>query len=183
MRVSIEYYSNQSLYESRAMSDISHIIVSIDKQRLYCIGHQGNILIEYPVSTSIYGVGNQNGSFKTPLGEHSIAQKIGAGCTINEVFVGRQAKGVLQALKLANIPLPDDIITSRILWLKGEETGLNKGDGIDSYQRYIYIHGTSEEDKIGTPASHGCVRMRNKDVIELFDLVDEGCKVLIREKI
>lgn len=165
------------------MSDFSHIIVSIDKQRLYCIGHQGNILIEYPVSTSKFGVGNQNGSFKTPLGEHSIAQKIGAGCEINEVFVARQAKGVLEDLRLANSSLPDDIITSRILRLQGEEMGLNKGEDIDSYQRYIYIHGTSEEDKIGTRASHGCIRMRNKDVIELFDLVSEGSKVLIQEKL
>ena len=163
------------------MSDISHIIVSIEKQRLYCIDHQGNILIEYPVSTSVFGTGSENGSFKTPLGEHSIAQKIGAGSAINEVFIGREPQGILEELRHGGKPLPEDIITSRILWLQGEESGLNMGEGIDSYQRYIYIHGTSEEVKIGHPASHGCVRMKNKDVIELFDLVDKGCRVLIQE--
>lgn len=163
------------------MSDLSHIIVNINKQRLYCIDQQDSIITEYPVSTSIFGIGNQNGSFKTPLGEHTIAQKIGDGCAINEVFIGRQPLGVLQDLIAAEKELPQDIITSRILRLQGEEPGLNKGEGIDSYLRYIYIHGTSEEEKIGKPASHGCVRMCNKDVIELFDLVDEGCRVLIQE--
>lgn len=163
------------------MSKVSRIIVNIGKQQLYCIDHEDHILTEYPVSTSIFGIGNQNGSFKTPLGGHSIAQKIGAGCSLNEVFVGRQPLGVLEDLIAASEKLPDDIITSRILWLEGQEPGLNKGEGIDSYQRYIYIHGTDEEDKIGQPASHGCVRMRNKDVVELFDLVDEGCSVLIQE--
>ena len=163
------------------MSNLSHIIVNTAEQRLYCIDHEGNILTEYPVSTSINGTGNQNGSYKTPLGKHSIAQKIGKGCAINEVFIGRQPQGVLEQLVLAGTDLPQDIITSRILWLQGMEEGVNKGEGIDSFQRYIYIHGTNEEDKIGQPASHGCVRMRNKDVIELFDLVDEGCKVFIQE--
>jgi len=163
------------------MSKASHIIVNIARQQLYCLDNQDNLLSEYPVSTSSFGTGNQNGSFKTPLGEHSIAQKIGDGCAINEVFIGRQAQGVLDDLRAANIDLPDDIITSRILWLKGQQPGVNQGKDIDSYQRYIYIHGTPDEEKIGTPASHGCVRMRNKDVIELFDLVGEGCRVLIQE--
>ncbi len=169
------------------MSQVSHIIINIDQQRLYCMDHSENAYRDYPVSTSISGSGNQEGSFKTPLGKHSIAQKIGNSCAINEVFVGRQPLGVLDDLLAAGKQLPDDIITSRILWLQGEEPGRNKGlnnqgERVDSYQRYIYIHGTSEEDMIGLPASHGCVRMCNKDVIELFDLVDEGCSVLIQEK-
>jgi len=169
------------------MPKISYIIVNIDQQRLYCIDHNEKKISDYPVSTSNFGTGNQNGSFKTPLGMHSIVQKIGGGCAINEVFIGRQPIGVLGDLLAKNEKLPDDIITSRILWLQGQEPGLNKGKNnqdeiIDSYQRYIYIHGTSEEDKIGQPASHGCVRMLNKDIIELFDLVNEGCPVLIREK-
>ena len=163
------------------MSQISRIIVKINQQKLYCCNDQDDVLFEYPVSTSSFGIGNQNGSFKTPLGEHSIAQKIGDGFAVNEVFIGRSPQGVLEDLLAANKPLPDDIITSRILWLQGMEPGINNGEGIDSYQRYIYIHGTSEEEKIGTPASHGCVRMRNEDVIELFNQVDEGCKVLIQE--
>lgn len=165
------------------MSQVNHIIVNIGEQRLYCLDQHEKILHEYPVSTSSFGVGNQDGSYKTPPGKHSIAQKIGDGCAINEVFIGRQPQGVLDDLIAANKELPDDIISSRILWLKGCEQELNQGEGIDSYQRYIYIHGTSEENKIGSPASHGCVRMRNKDVIELFDLVKEGCIVDIRETI
>jgi len=163
------------------MSQISQIIVKIKQQKLYCCNEQKEVLFEYPVSTSSFGVGNQNGSYKTPLGEHSIAQKIGDGCPVNEVFVGREPQGVLTDLLAAKKSLPNDIITTRILWLQGLEPGRNNGEGIDSYQRYIYIHGTSEEEKIGTPASHGCVRMRNKDVIELFNQVEEGCKVLIQE--
>jgi len=172
------------------MSQISHITVNIDQQRLFCMDQDGRKIMDYPVSTSRFGTGNQNGSFKTPLGQHSIAQKIGEGCAINEVFIGRKAIGKLDDLIATNQKLPEDIITSRILWLQGEEAGLNKdknskggladSDTIDSYQRYIYIHGTPEENKIGAPASHGCVRMCNKDIIELFDLVDEGCKVLIK---
>lgn len=165
----------------RIMSQVSYIIISIGEQQLYCLDHHENILHRYPVSTSSLGCGSEDGSFKTPLGKHSIAQKIGAGCPLNEVFIGRKAQGVLPQLQKANIPLPNDIISSRILWLQGLELGLNKGEGVDSYLRYIYIHGTNEEEKIGQPASHGCVRMKNKHIIELFDLVDEGCQVLIQE--
>lgn len=164
------------------MSQLNYIIINIDQQRLLCIDHSGKQFIDYPVSTATFGAGNQDGSFKTPLGKHSIAQKIGEGYPINEVFIGRKPLGVLDDLLAVGAKLPEDIITSRILWLKGEEPGLNMGKGVDSYKRYIYIHGTSDEDKIGLPASHGCVRMLNKDVIELFNLVDEGCTVLIQEK-
>ena len=163
------------------MSQISHIIIKINQQKLYCCDDEEKVVFEYPVSTSSFGMGNQNGSFKTPLGEHSIAQKIGADCAINEVFIGRVPQGELEALQAAGKTLPEDIITSRILWLEGKEPGVNNGEGIDSYQRYIYIHGTSEEEKIGLPASHGCIRMRNQDVVDLFNHVDEGCRVLIQE--
>jgi len=163
------------------MSQINHIIVKISQQKLYCCSSEEKVLFEYPVSTSSYGIGNKNGSFKTPLGEHSIAQKIGDNCAVNEVFVGRVPQGVLEDLQAKGDTLPEDIITSRILWLQGLEPGVNNGEGIDSYHRYIYIHGTAEEEKIGVPASHGCVRMRNQDVIDLFNQVDEGCRVLIQE--
>ena len=169
------------------MLHISYIIVNIDQQRLFCLDHDKNKISDYPISTSSFGLGNKNGSYQTPLGVHSIAQKIGDGCSINEVFVGREPLGVLDELITSGVGLPGDIVSSRILWLKGEEPGVNSGNNnqgelVDSYQRYIYIHGTSEEDKIGKPASHGCVRMKNKDVIELFDMVDVGCKVIINEK-
>lgn len=163
------------------MSQINHIIIKVNQQKLYCCDAQDEVLFEYPVSTASLGVGNQNGSFKTPLGKHIIAQKIGADCAVNEVFIGRVPQGVFEELQAEEKLLTDDVITSRILWLRGIEPGVNSGEGIDSYLRYIYIHGTTEEDKIGSPASHGCVRMRNKDVIELFNRVDEGCSVLIQE--
>ncbi len=163
------------------MSKVSYIVVNIGKQRLYCMDDNENIVAEYPVSTSRFGVGSENGSFRTPLGLHSIAEKIGNECPENEVFIGRQPQGILQQLIADGRELPEDIITSRILRLAGCEPGINQGEGIDSYQRYIYIHGTSEEDKIGQAASHGCIRMNNRDVIELFDNVVVDCRVNIQE--
>ena len=162
------------------MSAVSRIIVDVSQQKLFALNQKQQVLFEYAVSTSRYGVGNQDGSFKTPLGEHSIAQKIGDGCAIEEVFIGRQPQGLLSDLQAAGVSLPEDIITARILRLQGLQPGINQGDGIDSYQRYIYIHGSADESSIGLPASHGCVRMRNDDVIELFDQVEAGCRVSIQ---
>ena len=100
---------------------------------------------------------------------------------INMVMVGREPKGLLQDCINEGVELPDDVITSRIMWLEGMEPGRNQGGYVDTYNRYIYIHGTSEEDKIGTPASIGCIRMLNEDVVELYRLVDAGTEVLIEE--
>jgi len=156
------------------------LVVSVAQQRLSLM--RGNQLIkEYPVSTSRYGTGSEDGSFRTPLGAHRIREKHGAGEPVNQVFTGRQPIGVLDDLLASGQALPDDIITSRILWLEGLEPGTNCGEGIDSYARYIYIHGTNEEQQIGTPASHGCIRMRNRDVIELFDQVETGTRVDITQ--
>lgn len=162
------------------MSAVNRIIVDVSQQKLFALNSQQQVLLEYAVSTSRYGTGNEDGSFKTPLGEHSIAQKIGDGCASEEVFIGRQPQGLLSELQAVGRNLPEDIITARILRLQGLEPGINQGDGIDSYQRYIYIHGTADEASIGRPASHGCVRMRNDDVIELFDQVETGCRVFIQ---
>jgi len=160
---------------------MNQIIVSISQQRIFLLDCNGQALLDYPVSTSKFGVGSENGSFKTPLGKHVVVQKIGDGCDIEEVFVGRKAIGKLTVLRAENHPLPEDVIMSRIVRLRGLEPGLNQGENIDSYQRYIYIHGTSEENKIGQPASHGCVRLRNKNMIELFDRIEEGSPVNIIE--
>jgi lipoprotein-anchoring transpeptidase ErfK/SrfK len=100
---------------------------------------------------------------------------------INMVMVGREPKGLLQDCINQGVELPDDVITSRIMWLEGMEPGRNQGGYVDTYNRYIYIHGTSEEDRIGTPASIGCIRMLNRDVVELYRLVDIGTEVLIEE--
>jgi len=161
------------------MSKVGRLLVRIGEQQLYVQDEQHNTLRQYPVSTSKYGSGNRNGSNQTPLGEHCIREKIGANAAADEVFIGRQPRGLLAQLRQSEEQLPEDIIMARILWLHGLEPGINQGDDVDSYQRYIYIHGTSDEDSIGSPASHGCIRMRNRDVMELYDLVELDCPVLI----
>src|ERR1043165_8183917 len=125
----------------------------------------------YPVSTSRFGTGTEEGSFKTPTGRFRVAAKIGDDMPKGTVFVGRVLLRPDDAL-----PPTEDFVTSRILWLDGlDEHNANTRD------RFVYIHGTRHEDKIGTAASHGCVRMRNADVIELFEMVDEGTPVIIEE--
>lgn len=141
----------------------------------------GQLLKQYAVSTSKFGTGSQNGSEKTPLGLHRIKDKLGGAMPVNEVFIGRVPHGNLDECKERGVELPDDVIMSRILWLEGMEPGRNQGGYVDTYQRYIYIHGTNHEDKIGTPSSIGCIRMRNEDIVDLFRLVEVGSEVLIEE--
>ena len=157
------------------------IRINIAEQKLYLSDEDGKALSEYPVSTSKHGAGNANGSNQTPLGLHRIADKIGGAMPVNEVFIGRVPQGSLEECIERGAELPEDVITSRILWLEGMEPGRNRGGYVDSYQRYIYIHGTSDERNIGKPASIGCIRMRNKDIVELYRLVDIGSEVLIEE--
>ena len=146
------------------------IDVSVHDQRLI-LTRDGEELRSYPISTSRFGIGTEEGSLKTPLGRFRIAEKIGDGAATGTIFKARVALG-------PDDPLPDteDFITSRILWLDGLEE-----ENANTRNRFIYIHGTKHEDEIGTPASHGCIRMRNADVIELFELVDETTQVVIRE--
>ncbi|MDH5472370.1 MAG: L,D-transpeptidase [Gammaproteobacteria bacterium] len=160
-------------------SRVDIILIRISEQRLYLLDEKDQVLVEYPVSTSLYGTGNQQDSYQTPLGLHRIKEKIGDGMPAGEVFIGRQPQGLLDDLIANNVGLSEDIITSRILWLEGLQAGINQGGDVDTYQRYIYIHGTVDEDSIGHPASHGCIRMRNQDVIDLYDRVDIGCAVNI----
>lgn len=155
------------------------IRINVAEQKLYLLDEHGNIKNKYAVSTSKYGTGNENGSEKTPLGLHRIKRKIGGAMPINMVLVAREPKGLLDDCIEQGVALPQDVITSRIMWLEGMEPGRNQGGYVDTFSRYIYIHGTSEEDKIGTAASIGCIRMRNRDVIELYRLVDIGTEVLI----
>ena len=144
------------------------IHVSIGDQRL-TLNEDERTIRTYPVSTSRFGVGTEKGSLKTPTGRFRVAQKIGGGMPSGTVFVGRVP------LEADEMPPPsEDLVMSRILWLDGlDEHHANTRD------RFIYIHGTRHEDKIGEAASHGCVRMRNQDVIELFELVGEGTPVVI----
>jgi lipoprotein-anchoring transpeptidase ErfK/SrfK len=158
----------------------NQIIVDISEQKLYlhCNYRNGKKEVKiYPVSTSKYGIGSEAGSNKTPLGLHTIENKIGYDAAPNTIFKARRNTG---RKAIINKPGSGDLVTSRIMWLKGLEPGKNSGRGIDSYRRYIYIHGTGEENKIGEIASHGCIRMYNTDVIDLFDRVDEGTTVEIK---
>lgn len=158
------------------------IDVDIARQRLYLWEQypDGDMLIrEYPVSTAAKGAGEQSGSYCTPRGRHRIAQKIGAGAPLFAAFKAREATGEIWTPGLDAADPGRDWILTRILWLEGLEPGRNQGGMVDSHARYIYIHGTNEEHRIGTPASHGCVRMKNADVAELFDLVEVGTEVRI----
>jgi lipoprotein-anchoring transpeptidase ErfK/SrfK len=157
--------------------DIS-LRVSLSKQQLSVL-RAGRVVRTYPVSTSKYGTGSRQLSNQTPLGRHAVAKKIGAGRPPLTVFKNRVASGRLNRVNLTREPVKQDLITSRILWLRGLEPGVNSGRGVDSFHRFIYIHGTADEGLIGTPASHGCIRMKNADVIEVFDLVETGTPVLI----
>jgi len=154
------------------------LFVSIENQKMYRIQSK-NIIETYDISTSKYGIGNQMGSNKTPTGLHKINSKYGHKTPANGRMIGRVFYGQIAKIFSDTTTSKTDDITSRILWLEGLENGINKGDNIDSYKRYIYIHGTSEEGRIGIPSSHGCVRMKNKDVIDLFNEVAIGTFVLI----
>lgn len=154
------------------------ITVSIEKQVL-SLKENDHVVAEYPVSTSAYGTGSEEGSFKTPLGHHRVCEKIGANMPLDEVYIGREPRGMLSDLLNQNFDLPEDIITARILRLQGMEPGVNQGAGIDSFERYIYIHGTSDEAHISQPVSHGCVRMRNQDIADLFERVSLNTDVWI----
>ena len=160
-------------------TDDNTIIVDISEQRLYL--YETNFLkYSFPISSSKFGEGSKENSFKTPLGSHEIKEKIGTNVPINTIFIARANTGRKATILNKNTDSNDDFVTSRILWLEGLEEGINRGSGVDSYDRYIYIHGTHEEGLIGQKASHGCIRMFNKDVIYLYDKVKEGTKVYIR---
>jgi lipoprotein-anchoring transpeptidase ErfK/SrfK len=157
------------------------IRISIAGQRLELL-EGARVVAEYAVSTSRYGVGEEEGSEKTPRGRHRVAEKIGEGAAEGAVFVGRRPTGEICTRDLVSRAPGRDWILSRILWLEGLEEGRNRGGSVDSHDRYIYIHGTPEEDAIGHPASHGCVRMRNADVVALFDRVEAGTFVVIQDQ-
>lgn len=162
------------------------LVISIAEQKLYLIDDL-KIKNRYPISSAELGIGNQSGSNQTPLGVHQISNKFGDNAPINTIFKARKNTNIVaEILTKPNAKSDKDNITSRILWLDGLEEGVNKGidkqgNNVDSHSRYIYIHGTDEEGRLGQAASHGCVRMANQDVIELFDQVDFGCLVLITE--
>jgi len=164
------YLSNQAFEEI--------LFVSIKEQKLYHIKND-KIVKDYIISSSAYGIGSEAGSNKTPPGLHKVKQKYGEKTPINGRMVGRVFYGEIATIYTDDSKSKTDDITSRIFWLEGLEKEKNKGKGIDSYKRYIYIHGTSEEGRLGSPASHGCIRMKNKEVIDLYSLIEVGTLVLI----
>ena len=139
------------------------------------------VLARYPVSTAASGPGERRGSGGTPRGRHRIRLKIGGDCPPNAVFVGRRPTGELYSPALAAAEPGRDWILGRILWLTGAEPGRNRGGEVDTLRRYIYIHGCPDAEPMGTPRSHGCIRMRNADLLALFDRVPQGTAVDIVE--
>ena len=158
-----------------------HIDISIPKQTLTLLDEAGELLAQFPVSTAANGVGCEKNSGCTPLGKHIIRAKIGEGAPANTVFVGRRPTGEICTPELmAQHPNRDWILT-RILWLSGTEVGKNRLGNVDTMQRYIYIHGTPDSTDMSVVGSHGCVRMRNDDLIALFDRVPVGTTVHIQD--
>ena len=154
------------------------IEISISEQRLYLF-EDNKLIRSYPVSSSAYGEGQVENSLKTPLGMHMIKSKIGTNVAKYHFFVSREHIAQKAKIIHENADSEDDFITSRIMWLDGLKEGFNKGSNVDSFNRYIYIHGTHEEGLIGKKASHGCIRMLNHDVLELYDLIPEETTVNI----
>lgn len=165
-----------------APGDAPHrwLLVDVARQRLHLL--QGEVLLaDWPVSTAAAGVDAREGSGGTPPGVHRIGQRIGAGAPPGMVFVSREPTGRLwsSGTRGDGPHIDQDLILTRVLTLDGLEEGVNRGPGVDSASRYIYLHGTNAEDRLGTPCSHGCVRLANADVATLFDLVREGDPVVI----
>jgi hypothetical protein len=163
------------------MSDKAiHLHVNIGQQTLSV--WQGDRCIKtYAISTAKNGPGERVHSERTPRGQHIIRAKIGEGADINTVFVGRRDTGERYSPALRQ-QFPDrDWILTRILWLSGSEVGKNRLGAVDTMRRYIYIHGCPDEDEMGVPGSHGCIKMRNRDVIQLFELVAPATPVYIEE--
>ncbi|MBA2660122.1 MAG: L,D-transpeptidase [Nitrosospira sp.] len=158
------------------------IVIGIPSQELGLYDDNESVIRRYRISSARNGVGQASDSFCTPLGKHIIRAKIGAGQAINTVFVGRRPTGEIYTPELgASFPGRDWILT-RILWLSGREIGFNRLGAVDTMRRYIYIHGSPDTTEMGKPGSIGCIRMRNNDLLELFDLVCAGTEVDIQNE-
>ena len=156
------------------------IKISIDEQRLQLL-ESDNVTMDVAVATATNGPGEIMHSECTPRGWHRIRAKIGAGAPENMVFTGRRPTGEIYSPALRQEHPGRDWMLTRLLWLSGLEPGKNRFGERDSMRRYIYIHGCPETDEMGVPSSHGCVKMRNTDVIHLFEIVPTGTRVLIQE--
>ena len=157
------------------------IIVSIEEQRLVLL-EDLNIVFDVSIATARNGPGELSGSECTPRGRHYIRAKIGADCPLNSVFVARRPTGEIYSEQLRASHPGRDWILTRIMWLCGLERGKNRGGNVDTMRRYVYIHGCPDEDAMGIPSSHGCIKMRNNEVIELFNRVAVATPVIISEQ-
>lgn len=162
------------------MNTDTHIVVRLDEQKLVLF-YAGEVVAAYRVSTALKGAGELSGSEQTPRGKHVIRAKIGAGLPENAVLVGRRFTGETYNQQLAEQFPGRDWILTRILWLSGCEPGKNRLGDVDTMRRYIYIHGTPDSEPMGKALSHGCIRMHNSDLIDLFERIHAGCPVLILE--
>ena len=160
------------------MTPVDQLHVDIARQSI--VGSMaGQEVVRYPVSTAARGIGAREGSFQAPSGDHRVRIKLGAGLPLGAVFLRRRWTGdVLDPPLRERFPSRDWVLT-RVLWLQGLEPDVNRGSNVDTLRRFVYIHGTHEEDLVGQPASFGCVRMRSADIAALFDRVPTGCRVRI----
>jgi lipoprotein-anchoring transpeptidase ErfK/SrfK len=149
---------------------MKRIVIDAAKQELTLFEDE-RVLRRYTVSTAKNGLGEQNGSFRTPRGKHIVRAKIGAGQAENTVFVRRRPTGEIWSRELHEKFPGRDWMLTRLLWLSGKEPGKNRLGDVDTMRRYIYIHGSPDTAEMGKPGSIGCIRMRNRDIVELFDLV------------
>ena len=162
------------------MSAAIHLVIRLGAQTLELRDGE-RLITRYPVSTARNGPGEERDSGCTPRGRHRVRLRVGEGCPLNTVFVGRRPTGEIYSSDLAAREPDRDWILTRILWLTGIEPGRNRGRRVDTLRRFIYIHGCPDSAPIGLPQSHGCIRMRNTDLIELFDRVRVGTIVDIVE--
>ncbi|MCF8235290.1 MAG: L,D-transpeptidase [Bacteroidales bacterium] len=168
-------------FSQKAMNENPSLLISPATQTLSV--YKGDSLVKtYVISTAKNGLGCEAGSGKTPTGLHRVKEKFGEGKPIGAIFKARAFTGEIAQIYTDDTDIEGDPVTTRILWLEGLEEGKNKGPGVDSYYRYIYIHGTPEEGLLGRPASKGCIRMSNKDVIELFGIIPVGTPVNILDE-
>ncbi len=165
---------------STASAIARHIEVSLSDQCLR-LWENNNVISEYSISSALNGPGELNGSGCTPRGQHRIRLKIGHNCAPNTVFQGRRPTGEIYSQQLAEKFPERDWILTRIIWLCGTEPGINQGGLTDTLRRYIYLHGCPDAEPMGEPRSHGCIRMRNPDIIELFEQVENNMSVIITE--
>ena len=157
------------------------IRIGVTDQTLELFDDRDALIRRYTISTAVNGVGEESGSYCTPRGSHIIRAKIGAGQAVNAVFVRRRPTGEIYTPELGSAYPGRDWILTRILWLSGCEPGRNRLGSVDTMRRYIYIHGTPEGVAMGVPGSKGCIRMRNEDILDLFDRVGAGTPVEIED--